>query len=129
MDGKPGHKVLYIKDDVTGIAGIALLGVPAPRRSIDRRAGAESWHGIEQFTGVVGPGSVKQRLCRRGFDQPAVPHDDHAVGNFRDDAHVMGDEDDGGARGFLQIADQVENAGLDGHVERSGGLVGDQQTR
>ena len=39
----------------------------------------------------------------------------------------MRDEHDGGIDAVLQVAQQVEDLGLDGHVERRGGLVGDDE--
>ena len=54
-------------------------------------------------------------------------HDHHPVGPAGDDPHVVGDEDDGHLELLAQVVDEVEDLGLDGHVERRGGLVGDQQ--
>ena len=56
----------------------------------------------------------------------AVAHDDDAVGHLRHHAHVVGDEDDGGAGLLLQVAHQLQDLRLDGAVERGGRLVGDQ---
>ena len=39
----------------------------------------------------------------------------------------MGDQHDGGVDLILQVAQQVQNLGLDGHVQSRGGLVGDDQ--
>ena len=39
----------------------------------------------------------------------------------------MGDEDDGGADLLLELVHQVEHLGLDGDVQRGGGLVADEQ--
>ena len=56
-------------------------------------------------------------------------HDRDPVGDFGDHAHVVGDEQHGGAVVALQVADQRENLLLRGDVERGGRLVGDQQLR
>jgi hypothetical protein len=53
-------------------------------------------------------------------------HDDHAVGHFGDDAHVVRDQDHAGAEFALQIPHEVEDLRLHGHVERGRRLVGDQ---
>jgi hypothetical protein len=58
----------------------------------------------------------------------AIHHQD-GVRQLGDHAQVVGDDDDRGVELVLQIADQVEDLRLDGHVERGGRLVGDQQLR
>ena len=54
-------------------------------------------------------------------------HDDHPVGHFGDRAHVMGDHDDRRAGLGAQIAQQVENLRLYGHIKRGGWFVRDQE--
>ena len=56
---------------------------------------------------------------------PCLHHRD-AVGDAADDAEVVGDEQHRHALGLLHLGEQVEDAGLDGDVERGGRLVGDQ---
>jgi hypothetical protein len=55
-----------------------------------------------------------------------VLHDD-AVGVLGDEAQVVGDQHQRHAAFALEREQQVEDLGLDGDVERGGGLVGDQQ--
>ena len=75
------------------------------------------------------PGPLEQRLDRRPLDDlPGIHHGD-LVAHFRDDAEVVGDEHDGGADLVFQLPKEVEDLRLDGDVERSGRLVGDQQLR
>ena len=62
------------------------------------------------------------------LDHPAGVHHDDPVGVLRDDAQVVRDEQDGRA-GFLQLAHQLEDLRLDGHVEGGRRLVGDQHLR
>ena len=50
------------------------------------------------------------------FDEAAVVHDGDAVADVADDGEVVGDEDDGEVQIFLEGADEVEDAGLDGDV-------------
>jgi len=64
-----------------------------------------------------------------GLDQPPLTHDRDPVGDLGDDAHVMGDEEHGGAVIALQITDQRQDLLLRRHVERRGRLVGDQEFR
>ena len=52
-----------------------------------------------------------------------------SVGHLRDHAQVVGDQHDRHAVFPLQLAHQVEDLRLGGHVERGGRLVGDQQAR
>ncbi len=71
---------------------------------------------------------VGENLVDRTFlDLLALPHDDDMVGHFCNHAHVMGDEDHAHAECLLQVAHDVEDLRLNGHVERGGRLVGDQQ--
>ena len=51
----------------------------------------------------------------------------HFVGDFGYHAKVVGDEQHTHAMLLLQFPDQFQNAFLHGHVQRSGGLVGNQQ--
>ena len=44
-----------------------------------------------------------------------------------DHAHVVGDEEDGHLETVAELVDEVEDLGLDRHVERGRGLVGDEQ--
>ena len=53
-------------------------------------------------------------------------HDDDAVGHLGDDAHVVRDQDQRHPEFPLQVPDQRQDLGLDGHVERRRRLVGNQ---
>ena len=59
-------------------------------------------------------------------DLSGVHHGD-LIRQFRHDSQVMGDQEDGHSRSVPEFPEQVEDLGLDGHVEGGGGLVGDQQ--
>jgi arylsulfatase A-like enzyme len=61
------------------------------------------------------------------LDDLAGLHDRHALGHLGHHAQVMGDQDDRRPHLAAQVAHQVQDLGLDGHVQRGGGLVGDQQ--
>ena len=63
------------------------------------------------------------------FDHAAQIHDGHRIADMAYDAQVMGDEDVGQAQRFLQFHEQVEDLGLDRHVERGHGFVADQHLR
>jgi hypothetical protein len=53
-------------------------------------------------------------------------HDHDPVGEIRDDAEIVGDQDDRGSEPRAQLPEQIEDAGLDRDVERRCRLVGDQ---
>ena len=50
-------------------------------------------------------------------------HNHDPVAHFRHDAEIMGDEDDGQAGLILNFPQQAQVLGLNGHVERGGGLI------
>ena len=61
------------------------------------------------------------------LDDLAGVHHCDPIAHLGDHPEVVGDQDDRGAGLVAQIAHEVEDLGLDRHVERGGGLVGDQQ--
>ena len=85
--------------------------------------------GFEQFAGVSVPGAIKDFL---GFtildDFPLIHHSD-VIRNVADHREVVGDEDHGEAEFSAQLAQQVEDLGLDGDVEGGDRFVGDDQFR
>jgi len=75
------------------------------------------------------PRIAEQLPDRRMLDDLTGIHDDHPVGDSRDDPKVMRDPDDRHAEFFPQLPDQFENLRLDRDIERRGGFVGDQDFR
>src|SRR5947209_5602568 len=62
---------------------------------------------------------IGEEVVDAGFlDLLARIHHDHPLRGLRDDAEVMGDQDQPGAELLLQLEDQRENLRLDGDVER-----------
>ena len=61
------------------------------------------------------------------FDDLPGVHQRHAVGHAGDHREVVRDEQQPHALLALQVLQEVEDLLLDGHVERGGGLVGDQE--
>ena len=57
---------------------------------------------------------------------PPGVHDGHLVADLGHHAQVVGD-DHQAARGTLEPPHDVQDLGLDGHVQRRGGLVGDEE--
>ena len=72
---------------------------------------------------------VEDLVERPLLDDPARVHHRDPVGDVGHHAEVVGHEDHRGARLLAQLADALEDLGLDRHVERRGGLVGDQHRR
>ena len=63
------------------------------------------------------------------LDDLAHVHHGHAVGHLGDHAQVVGDHQDRHAEVGLELLQQLQDLGLDRHVERRRRLVGDQQAR
>jgi hypothetical protein len=72
---------------------------------------------------------LADRLGRPRFDDDPEVHDRDLVGDLPDHRQVMRDEQVGHVPLPLQIAQQVEDAGLDAHVQRGDRLVQDQDPR
>ena len=72
-------------------------------------------------------GAAEHRADGALLDQFAAVHDADAVADLRDGPEIVADEEDGGAVALAQRADEVEDGGLDGHVESGGGFVHDQE--
>ena len=89
--------------------------------------GAHGRDGAEQLLGVGVLGVGEDCGDRAGFDDLAVAHDGNAAGYLADDGEVVAGEEHGQLALALEGFEQVENLGLNGDVERSGRLVGEQQ--
>ena len=74
-------------------------------------------------------GALEDRLDVALLDQLAIAHHRDRVGDLGHHAHVVGDEHHRHAALVLQLADQLEDLGLDRHVQRGRRLVGDQHRR
>ena len=104
------------------------------RRSFDRlqlggSRPVEARDGAEQSAGI-GMGRCREYLLgRSAFDDPGGVHHIDAIGVARDDPQIVGNDDHRDAEAARQILHQFQDLRLDGHVERGGRLVGDQQLR
>ncbi len=96
-------------------AELVLGGVLQVRHRGQQRLGVGVAHVVEERVGLGLLGLL-----------PGVHHD-HPVGATGDDAHVVGDQEDAHVELLAQRVDNVEDLGLDRHVQRRRGLVGDQQ--
>ena len=63
---------------------------------------------------------------RADLDYPPKVHDDHNVGDLRDDTEIMGNEYDRHIVLLLQMLQKVENLGLRSNVKRRRRLVRDE---
>ena len=71
---------------------------------------------------------VTDNVCgRTDFDQFAAVENGQPVGDLVGDAQIVGDHQDRAAEVVAQLAQQVQQLCLYGHVERGGGFVGDDQ--
>ena len=90
---------------------------------------AQTRHGGQQSAAVRVLRRAEQCRGPAFLDLLALQHDNDPISRFRHNAHIMGDEDDGHALFFLQQFDQLENFGLNSHIQRCCRLVGNQQMR
>ena len=92
------------------------------------RSGLDIGDGAEQSFGIRVARTLEQIPGACLLHLPPGIHHDDAIGIFGDHPHVVGDQDDRGAEPILKFPHQVENLGLYRYVQRSGRLVGDQQS-
>ena len=71
----------------------------------------------------------EQRLGRRAFDHLAGIHDRYTVGHPRNDAEIVGDQQQRQTQFALQALQQAEDLRLHRDIERRRGFVGNQQLR
>ena len=94
----------------------------APRR-------AEFRHRVQQALRIGMQWPFQHLRNRSLLDHLAGVHHHHAAGHLGHHPQVVGDEQDRQPALLLQPPQQVEDLGLNGHVQRRGRLVGDQQAR
>ena len=70
---------------------------------------------------------MKDIVHRPFLEHLARVHHDHPVAGFRDHAKIVGDQDDRHPELLLQPVQQLEDLRLDGHVQRGGRLIRDQE--
>ena len=87
----------------------------------------EARHGAEKSARVWVSRIAEDILGCPAFDDPRGVHDVHAIRVARHDAEIVGDDHDRDAEPPREILHELEDLGLDRHVERCRRLVGDQQ--
>ena len=99
------------------------------RRAIGALHRAQTRHSGEQRARVRMRGLRKHGGRWALLHAVALVHDEHAVGHLGHHAHVVRDEHHRHVQLLLQRADQLQDFRLDGHVQRGGRLVRNQQRR
>ena len=111
-----------------GIAS-ARGSVPGDRRQSGGARVAELRHGSDQRLRVRVARSLEDVVDRAELDRCAGVHDEHVLGEARDDPEVVRYQHDCHVTLLGETVEQVDHTGLRRHVERCRGLVGDQQLR
>ena len=104
-------------------AGVGRRGGPLTILTAPVSVALRSRAGGEQRLGVFGLGPLEDRLGGPGLHHEAVAQHDHLVAERADDLEVVADEEIGEAVPRLERAQEVDDLGLDRHVERRRGLV------
>ncbi len=98
-------------------------------RVLGHRIGAAAGFGGQQLAGIgmlralenLGGGALLDNLARLHHADP--------VGDPPHHPQIMGDEQQAQPLARLEVSQQIKDLGLDGDIQRGGGLVGDQQFR
>ena len=78
----------------------------------------------------IGVGSLSEDFsCRAVFDHSAAVHHQHAIHMAGDHAEVMRNEDQAHRALAHEFPNQLQDLACHGHVQRGGGLIGNQQGR
>ena len=87
---------------------------------------AEPRHGCEKLL-CIGMLRAREEADNAALlHDPAVLHDDHAIGHLGDYAHVVGDHHDRSVELALQFAHQLEDLSLNLDIERGCRFIRDQ---
>ena len=129
----PGRPALVAGEEAARREGAARGQVGEVRRQArDRLQGVaarlvEARHALEQPDRVRVVGLREERLGRAALDDAPGVHDEDAPAHAGHHAEVVGDHDDRGLVLARELLEQAQDLRLDGHVERGGRLVGQQQ--
>ena len=72
---------------------------------------------------------LKDILCCAVLDGLTGVHDHDLLAGLGHNTQIVGDEDHGGVQPLLQLIDQAQHLGLNGHIQCGGGFVGKDQLR
>ena len=113
-------------------AGRGVAHVRRPALDRDQRlalAIVDPGHRVQEAHRVRVRRRLEQVAGRRGLDDEPGVHDVDPVGHPGDHAQVVGDEDERRAGLGREAGDELQDLGLDRHVEGGRGLVRDHQLR
>ncbi len=86
----------------------------------------DAWNGCEEIAGILILGRIEE-IDRRGrLNHFPLAHHNDPVGHLRNDAHVVGDENDGRPEFPLQVSQELKYLALYRHVERRRWFVRDE---
>ena len=108
---------------VGGARDLTLQLDPLASAAIDRGHRREQRLGV----GVVGP--VEDGGSETDLHQPPEVEDRDAVRDVAHHTEVVGDKEIGDPLPLLELDEEVEDGGLDRHVQRGGRLIADDQPR
>ena len=80
-------------------------------------------HGCQQRFSIRMLGSVKNLLNAASFYRLALIHHQHAVGNIRHNAHIVGNKDHSHRHILLQHFYQLQDLRLNGDIQRGCRLI------
>ena len=84
---------------------------------------------VQKAAGVGVLGAMEQGFDIAVFDGLPRIHDHHVIRHLGHHAEVVGDENHGALELGPERGEKVQDLSLNGHIERRGGLVRDQQVR
>src|SRR5680860_764458 len=82
---------------------------------------------IEELPGVILARRIEDLRNAGCFDDLAVLHDKHVVGDLPHDREVVRDEEIAQSELGLKVVEQMQDLRLDEHVERRHGLITNDQ--
>jgi hypothetical protein len=98
-------------------------------RTISARvvADVEVGYGCEELSRVRGVGRVEELFALAELDDLSRLQYEHAVADRPNNGQIMGDEQHRQRRGPAELGEQLENAGLNGYIERRRDFVADKE--
>src|SRR5512137_693456 len=96
-------------------------------QALSFEGGIGAGDGGQKPAGVGVQRGVKEIEGRRLLHDPARVHDGDAPGDLGHHTEIVGDEEDGGVELFFQRRHELDDLGLDAHIQRRGGLVGQKE--
>ena len=78
---------------------------------------AGNGNGSEESFGIGMEGVFKNAVRIGNLDTFAQIHDHDASGNVANHGEIVGDEEIGKAHFLLKVHEEIENLGLDGHIQ------------